>query len=195
MPPVTPTDPVAASATPGFRATLRIDAEPGPRRFQGVWLERGEHKWLVDYRARELWTAFDGLSVDVTGHCFEPFGEAVRATHFAIDTLAVADRKTSRRFHAIGPEQTLTGTFVNESGPSGTKMVGSTAQYFEVDGTRRELAGGEDGDGAATVIARTVEINLAYAATTGGEQLWVVARHPRGWVQDPATAPRRVPCP
>jgi hypothetical protein len=198
-PPAKPSDPTvpsAPAAKPGFRATLRIDAEPGPRRFQGVWLEQGENKLLVDYRKRELWTAFDGLAVDVTGHCYEPFGERItNQTHFAIETLAVADRKTSRRFHGFGPEQTLTGSFVTETGAPGTKLEGSTLAYFESEGKRRQLAGGESGQGAATIVARIVEINLAYMATTGGEQLWVVARNPAGWVQDPATAPKRIPCP
>ncbi len=196
MPPQ-PTEPTSSSAPakPGFRATLRIDAEPGPRRFQGVWLEHGDKRYLVDYRKRELWTTFDGLAVDITGHCFEPFGEAVGATHFAIETLAVADRKASRRFHGFGPEQTLTGSFVTETGAPGTKLEGSALAYFEADGKRRALAGGESGEGGATIIARVVEINLAYAATTGGEQLWVIARNPQGWVQDPATAPRRIQCP
>jgi hypothetical protein len=178
-----------------MRATLRIDTEVGPRRFQGVWLENGDKQWLVAYRAWDLWTPFDGLEVDVTGHCYEPFGEAVMKTHFAIETLAVADRKTSRRFHGIGPEQTLTGSFVSETGAPGTKLEGSTLAYFEADGKRRELAGGKTGTGAATIIARVVDINLAYQATTGGEQLWVVDTNPPGWVQDPATAPKRIPCP
>jgi hypothetical protein len=196
MPPSRPPSaPSTPAAKPGFRATLRIDAEPGPRRFQGVWLEHGDKRYLVDYRARELWTVFDGLAVDVKGHCFQPFGEAVGATHFAIATLAVADRTQSRRFHAIGPEETLTGSFVTETGTPGTKREGSTLAYFEAGGKRRELAGGESGTGAATIVARIVDINLAHAATSGGEQLWVVARHPAGWVQDPETAPERVPCP
>lgn len=198
-PPATPSDPSAPSVPggkPGFRATLRIDAEPGPRRFQGVWLEHGDKKWLVDYRKRELWTVFEGLAVDVTGHCFEPFGERItNQTHFAIETLAVADRTTSRRFHGFGAEQTLNGSFVTETGAPGTKLEGSTLAYFEADGKRREIAGGEAGQGAATIVARVVEINLAYAATTGGEQLWVVERNPAGWVQNPATAPKRIPCP
>lgn len=196
---MSPTAPPTPSApeTAAFTATLRIDPQPGPRRFQGVWLEQGERRWIVDYRPRELWAAFDQHEVIVTGGCFVPFGEAIHATHFAVSTLRVADPKAARgQFLAIGPERTLSGHIAERAWPAGSKLAGSSETVFEAEGTTYAIAGGEPPEiGAATVVARTVEVSPTYAATTGGPQLWLVEIHEPGWAADPATAPRRIRCP
>ena len=48
-----------------LRATLRIDPAPAGKRFQGVWLVAGDREYVVDYRARTLWTWFAGRQVTV----------------------------------------------------------------------------------------------------------------------------------
>jgi hypothetical protein len=199
-PPIEPNAPVAAPrelATTTLTATLRIDPQPGPRHFQGVWLEHGGQRWIVDYRARELWRAFDQHEVIVTGGCFVPFGEAITATHFDIATLRVADPEAARgRFLAVGPERTLPGQFTTHAWPAGSKLAGSSETRFEADGTSYAIAGGEPaGTGAATVIARTVDVSPTYTATTGGQQLWIVGVHEPGWAPDPAPAPKPIRCP
>ncbi len=189
-PRVTTTDPSAITAT------LRIDAEPGPRRFQGVWLEHGDRRWVVDYRARELWRSFDQLDVSVTGYCFVPYGEAIDASHFAVETLRVVDRKAARgQLLGIGPEIVLTGRFAERSYPAGSKLADSAESVFEADGISFSIAGGEPAStGPATLLVREVEISLSYAATTGGSPLWIVAVHEPGWTRDTATAPTKIPC-
>src|SRR5262245_48072387 len=73
------------------RATLRVDPAPGPKHFQGVWLEvENGKRFVIDYWARSLWRGFDGSEVIVKGDCYEPFGEAINATHFRVDEMKFA---------------------------------------------------------------------------------------------------------
>jgi hypothetical protein len=161
-----------------FVARLTIDAEPGGKRFQGVWLEHGGERWVVDYRATGIWQPFDGLEVRVTGEKWspDPRAQAIQAQHFKVARLEVADRKQAQRFFAIGPEREVTGRFVAVGGEPGTKSEGSTIHYFEADGRRFEIAGGDHGDGPATATIRDVEINPAWAATRGGAFVWIIER-------------------
>ena len=179
-PPIEHKDPLAPPAPPAadgaFVATVRIDAQPGGKRFQGVWLVHGGAEWVVDYRARELWQPFDGLEVRVTGETWtpDPRAQAIQAQHFKVARLEVADPAKAKRFRAIGPERELSGVFVHKRVPAGAKGAGASPLYFEEkDGQRYEVIGGEHGSGAATVVARDVEINPTWAATTGGPFLWI----------------------
>jgi hypothetical protein len=180
-------------------ATLRIDAVPGPRRFQGVWLELADgQRWLVDYRARDLWRVFDGAAVYVTGHCYVPFGQAINAPHFAVETLGhVYEYDVGGPYRSMGPELTLTGEFTLRTAPAGSKLAGSPPERVFVAGdTTYALANPADaGVGAATVIGRVLVVNLTYAATADSERLSLLDIHEAGWVADPNTAARRVPCP
>lgn len=162
--------------TGAFVARLAIDAQPGGKRFQGVWLEHGGGRWIVDYRARELWQPFDGLDVRVTGETWtpDPRAQAIQAQHFKVGRLEVADRAQAKHFLAIGPERELTGVFVHKRMPVGSKSEGESPLYFEETGGHRyEVIGGEHGSGAATVVARDVEVNPTWAATTGGPFVWI----------------------
>ena len=200
-PPVaTPPPPdVAVEPLTTVTATLRIDANPGPRKFQGVWLERPDgERWIVDYRDRGLWRGFDGATVAVTGYCYQPFGEAINARHFAVETLRHSSERDVRGpYVSLGPERTLTGQFSTRTAPPGSKLAGSPPEHvFVADGTTYALANKADaGEGAATVIARLLVVNLAYAATADEERLWLVDVHDPGWTPDPKTARRRIPCP
>jgi hypothetical protein len=159
-----------------FVARLVIDAEPGGKRFQGVWLEHGGERWVVDYRATGVWKPFDGLDVRVTGERWtpDPRAQAIQAPHFKVARLEVADRKQAKRFFAIGPEREVTGSFVSVAGEPGSKSEGSTIHYFETEDRRYEIAGGEPGSGRSTATVRDVEINPAWAATRGGPFIWVL---------------------
>ena len=176
-PPIEHHDAVAAPAEDRFVAHLTIDAQPSGKKFQGVWLAHGGEKLVVDYRAREFWKSFEGLDVRVTGKRWspDPRAQAIDAQHFQVARLEVADRTQAKRFFAIGPEREVTGNFVHKLGDPGTKSEGSSPLYFEqTDGTRYEVIGGEDGSGSGTVVVRDVEINPAWAATTGGPFVWIL---------------------
>src|SRR5262249_47884244 len=81
------------------RAIVRIDAQPGGKKFQGVWLEFADDKrWLVDYRANELWKPFADREVLVTGYCWapDPRAQAIQATHFHVERMTFVQREMGR---------------------------------------------------------------------------------------------------
>ena len=183
-----------------FHATIRIDATPGGKKEQPVWLEFGPDKrWLIDYRPRELWRNFEDAEVIVTGICYQPFGQALAATHFKVDRLRLASAPIRAvPFLEIGPEVVLNGEFVVDVPHPGSKREGSDSIEFRSnDGTTYAIAGNSTVSqpelGAAAVSARRVELNLAYAATTGGPQIWILAIHDPGYTPDNRDTPK--PCP
>jgi hypothetical protein len=196
--------PASAPAPAGDerRATVRIDAEPAGKKFQGVWLELADgRRWVVDYRPREIWRSFEDEEVLVTGHCYQPFGAAISATHFQVEQMrfAAAPRR-STPLVAIGPEETLTGSFGEVGYPEGSKRAGSREPVFHSDdGVTYHLFGRVDRPGAPgtprTVTARRVEPDRAYAALPGGERIWVKDVHAADPTADPPRGPRRRPCP
>lgn len=175
-PPIAHHEPPAASAD-SFVATLEIDAQPGGKRFQGVWLVHAGERWVVDYRANGYWRPFEGLSVRVTGQRWspDPRAQAIQAPHFRVARLEVADRKQAKRFFAIGPERELSGTFAHKRGDAGTKSEGEDIAYLDAEGQRFEVLGGEAVSGRAIAIVRDVEVNPAWAATRGGPFVWIIA--------------------
>ena len=166
----------AAPNDDSFVATLTIDAAPGGKRFQGVWLHRGGEELVVDYRARDFWRPFEGLEVRVTGERWtpDPRAQAIQAQHFRVARLEVAERTQAKRFFAIGPERELAGRFVTVAGEPGSKSEGSSVVSFETEGGRFEVAGGEIERDATSAIVRDVEINPAWAATRGGPFVWIL---------------------
>ncbi len=200
--PVEPTQPPASSRTKEHHATLRIDAAPSGKKFQGVWLEFANGKrWVLDYRPRTLWTDFADMEVVATGHCYEPLGQAIMAPHFHVDRLRFANPERGRAaILEIGPEVRLRGAFVARVSPPGSKLAGTSELVFDAeDGTTYNV---HDPDGAlpepgtaARVIARELVIDLSYAATTGGPTLFVLDVQAPDATDDPRTMPRTVPCP
>ena len=182
-----------------FHATVRIDATPSGKKAQPVWLEFGADKrWLIDYRPRELWRSFEDALVIVTGICYQPFGQALSATHFKVERLRFAAPPThSVPILEIGPELVLKGSFVLEAAPPGSRREGSDSVEFRSNtGSNYAIAGNSAGSwepGAATITARRVELNLAYAATTGGPQLWILSIHDADYTPDSRDTPK--PCP
>lgn len=190
-------------ASPGeLRATVRIDAEPGGKKFQGVWLEfSDDRRWVVDYRPRDFWRSFEDRAVLVTGTCYQPFGQAISATHFKVERMRfAAPSKQSVPFVELGPEVVMTGVFVEHVWPAGTKLAGTKQLQFRDEagsGTTYWIAGTLDtlAVGPATIEARTALPDRAYAAGPGGEQIWILRAHAPDWRPDPAHAPKLVPCP
>jgi hypothetical protein len=202
-PPVTTENdaPADASATPERRAVVRIDAQPGGKKFQGVWLELADgQRWVVDYRPREVWRGFEGAEVLFSGHCYRPFGQAISATHFEVERMRFA---APGRGHGplveIGAEETLKGALELEGYPPGSKRAGSQDWHFRVDGGDRfRVWGGIDGDvasGPVVVKARRVEIDPTWAATPTGAHLWIGRVYDAGYTEDPRHADVPKPCP
>jgi hypothetical protein len=168
-----------APVVDGFEAVVRVDEKPGGKKFQGVWLERADgERWVVAYRPLEWLKLFEGRTVRVTGATYEPFGQAINATHFKIATLAVTDKQGGLGpLLGVGPELTLAGRFVEAKGEAGTKSEGATwwtfvaadGAAYEIEGTLAEIAAG-----AVTVVARKVEPDGSYAARRGADFLWVI---------------------
>jgi len=202
-----PVEPSSVPAAEEVHATLRIDATPGPKHFQGVWLElAADKRWVIDYRPNELWRGFDGQAVIVTGHCYVPFGEALRATHFKVERMRFAARGTRVvPFFEVGPERLMRGMLVEHAWPAGSKLAGSSEVRFRpdapIDGvTDFQIAGGLGSDGPTfdtpiKIKARALVINRAYTATASGDSIWILSTHGASYAEDPEHAPKLVPCP
>ncbi len=180
--------------------TLRIDAAPGANKFQGVWLERSAtSRFVIDYRAREFWLGFADQSVIVTGHCFEPWGEAIRAPHFKVERMRLAGRATrSIPYLEIGAEQELQGTFIDHTWPAQTKLAGSVDHGFRVGAQTYWIAGGQDAplpDGTpGKILARVLKPDRAYTAGTGDDQIWILGMQPDA-EDETGHRPKLIPCP
>jgi hypothetical protein len=126
-PPVTTSPTPATPATEQHRATLRIDAEVGGKRFQGVWLEFADKpKWVIAYRASGLWRSFEDREVIVTGHCYEPEGQAIAGQHFRVERMRTFAIERGRGpLLEIGPPQKINGTFALHQFPVGSKLADS----------------------------------------------------------------------
>ena len=114
------------------RATLRIDAQPGGKKFQGVWLEfAADKRWVIDYRPRELWKPFEDREVIVTGACYRPVGQAIMATHFRVDRMRFVKPERGRGpILEVGPEQWIRGAFAMRTFPPGSKLADSPMRVF-----------------------------------------------------------------
>jgi hypothetical protein len=186
------------------RAVVRIDDQPGSKRFQGVWLEFSDGKrWVIDYRARTPWTWFANAEVAVTGACYAPPPEAqsISAQHFRVERMrfATPPARGTVPYTELGPERTLRGRLDQTAAPAGSKLAGSVATTFTADdGTAYEVIGNEQrlpiGD-LVRIRAREVTPDLAYAAQTGGPKLWVYEVAEPDTLDDPADAPHIIRCP
>jgi hypothetical protein len=199
--PLVETKPTPAVTPSERRAIVRIDAQPSGKKFQGVWLEFADGaRWVIDYRPRELWRGFEDAEVIVTGTCYRPFGQAINSPHFKVEQMKFAAKPVkSVPYFVIGPERLLKGTFVSRGFPAGSKLGGSTRTEFRDDGgTQHAIAGSTDtipAPGAATIKARSVELNMAHVATTGGPHVWILSIHDADYTPDPKTGPTTIPCP
>lgn len=197
--PDSPPTPKAVNLSAERRAIVRIDAEPAAKNFQGVWLELGDTRFVVDYRARQLWRWFADREVIVTGGCYRPVGQAIDGPHFEVETLRVADpARGVGPYFSIGPEQWMTGDFVVDTAPAGSKLAGATRAMFRTAaGTQYAVFGDmlPDAGTATNVRARVLEPDLSYAARSGGPDLWIVDEIGIDFVEDRAPARTRIRCP
>lgn len=93
-----------------FEATVRIDAQPGGKQFQGVWLDRdGGTTYLVAYRPQPELAALEGQRVEVAGRRKYPgpMTQHVQADHFELDHIAAVPSDAPS---FTGDAQTLEGT-------------------------------------------------------------------------------------
>lgn len=184
------------------RATLRIDAQPGGKKFQGVWLEfSADKRWVIDYRPRELWKPFEDREVIVTGACYQPFGQAIMATHFRVDRMRFVTPERGRGpILELGPEHWIRGAFAMHVFPPGSKLADSPMRVFRADdGTEFLLAGASEelpeAGKAARVKAREVTPDMSYMAQVGGRNIWILEVRAPDSVDDPAHAPTPTDCP
>ena len=119
--------------------------------------------------------------------------------HFQVERMRFAsppDRSTP--LVEVGPEVVLRGQLRKDPWPAGSKLAGTTHDSFVADGVAYAIAGSPDltlvpSDTPATVLARRVKPDPAYAAGPGGEQIWIVSVHDADYVD--AHAGKPVPCP
>lgn len=187
---VKPSEPTAAVEE--LRATVRIDAAPSGKKFQGVWLEFDgqegkDRRWVIDYRPTEIWAGFADEAVIVTGRRYQPYGQAINAPHFEVATMRFAGRPSRAvPYRSLGPEQLLRGELIEEVWPAGTKLAGDVEKQFRTDdGAIFGLANGVTESGKVAVTAREVEVDLSYAATTGGPKLFVLRVHAHDYTPAP----------
>jgi len=188
--------PSTPSVPSGQRGTLRIAPKMNPDRFYGVWLERADgSRWIVDYRARALWTSFADREVVVTGECYQPKGHAILGTHFRILTLRPLDPAAGQGpYLAIGPERALRGELARVAAPPGSKLAGSSRLVFKADDgtTYNALVEREPALGRTTLYGRVVEPDMSHHARMSGPDLWIVDRFEAG---DDGIPPPATPCP
>lgn len=200
------TKPVTAPTKPSAseterRAIVRIDAEPSGKKFQGVWLEANDKRWVIDYRPRELWKPFENHEVLVVGECYRPFGQAISATHFRVDRMRFVTPERGRGpILELGAEHLLRGTFVMHAFLVGSKRADSPVLAFRADdGTEYFLAGASAAlpaiGTAARIKSREVTLDMSFMAQPGGRTLWVLDVRAPDFVEDEAHAPTIVACP
>lgn len=182
---VKPTDPGPGPTNPEpttkpateYRGVLSIDPEPGGKKFQGVWLDAAGKRFVLAYRAAELWRWFEGREVVLTGGCYQPFGQAINATHFDVESLRVAEEQQGvGPYFSFGAKKSLVGEVIEVEAPAGSKLAGSKRRVFRADdGDTFELAGGDVPDVGrhVRVRVRVLDPDMSYVARTNGPDLWI----------------------
>jgi len=168
-----------------FEATVEIDAKPGGKKFQGVWLvTKDGQRQVISYRPHGWWRAFEGRRVEATGEPYAPRGQAIAAQHFRVDKLRIVTPTPEDSLVSVSGELELHGAFKTHTWPAGTKLEGETMTVFAADdGTRYWLhhlpSPAPPLDSRVTVRAHQVEPS-PFAARAGGRYLWVAAATPDG---------------
>ena len=198
-----PTKPdVKPPAADEREAIVRIDAEPGGKRFQGVWLEFSpDRRWVIDYRARDLWKSFENREVIVTGQCYRPFGQAITSTHFRVDRIRFVKPERGRGpILELGPEHWLRGKFGHYNYAPGSKRADSPDQAFIDDaGHTLVIAGASETIPAlgtpARVLVREVIPDMSWMAQGDADKIWLLDVRSPDSVDDTEHAPAIIPCP
>ncbi len=159
-----------------FEATLKIDAKPGGKKFQGVWLVKADgSKMVIDYRANGLWRPFENQKVAVTGMVYIPRGQAIGAKHFRVETINIVDKQSTARFIALGPRKLIEGEFGTHTIKAGAKAGGQTYTIFKSKGgtTYQVMNPDKAEKGPVKVRARSVT-RSPFTAHVGGPALWII---------------------
>lgn len=183
-------------------AIVRIDEQPGAKRFQGVWLEFApDRRWVIDYRARELWKSFVNREVIVTGQCYRPFGQAISSTHFRVDRMRFVKPERGRGpILELGPEHLLRGKFGERKYAPGSKRADSPDPAFIDDaGKTFVIAGASESIPAlgtpARVLVREVIPDMSWMAQGDGDKIWLLDVRRPDAADETEHAPTIVPCP
>lgn len=171
-------EPTADADLETFEAKVEIDAKPGGKRLQAVWLVTGGSKRVIDYRANEWWRPFEGRKVSVTGESYQPQGQAISASHFRVHSLELLDPTPDDPIWKVGKEEEVSGSFTTHTWPEKTKLAGETATIFRSDAgedfwLHDSSAVSIELDKPVTIDARRVEPSN-FVARPGGAYLWVV---------------------
>jgi len=173
----TTTAPMKPPATMKFDATVAIDAKPGSKQFQGVWLVRADgSRLLIDYRATGLWRPFEKQKVTATGRTYYPRGQAIKAKHFRVETLQMVDKQSTASIIRIGPVKTLNGAFSTHTVRAGAKGGGQQRTVFTSKSatTYQVMNPAAALPGAAVVTAREIE-RSPFISHVGGPALWILS--------------------
>lgn len=153
--------------------------QPSPtgKRFRGVLLhpETGP-AWVLTYTADELWAAFAGRRVTVTGAPYQPEGQALLSLHLRPVSWRIEAPGPGDSIVEVGPEQRLRGVFERQAQPAGSKLAGElTTRFVAESGGSFLLAHAPEPlplGRAVELRARPVEPS-PLAARLGGPYLWV----------------------
>ncbi|HWB81604.1 MAG TPA: hypothetical protein VG755_41870 [Nannocystaceae bacterium] len=160
-------------------ALVEIDAEPGGKKFQGVWLVRdGGTRLVISYRAEPWLREFEGQRVHAKGRHYTPQGQAINAMHFRLEHMRVLDPQAKlSTFVEVGPERTLTGVMREDVGAAGTKSEGERWHVFDSETDGRFLLANTPDDivleQRIAVRARSI-VYSPFVAHRGGPTLWVL---------------------
>ncbi len=164
-----------------FTARLTIDAQPGGKKSQAVWLQREDgdrERFVIAYHPHAVWRPFDGLRVEVVGQVYEPRGQALGATHLRVLSLSAAEGEAQTDPQRVGPELELRGRFTRQSGEAGSKSEGSSWLVLETTGGGTYLIEGkrpeaEEVGPQVVVIGRAVEPS-PFKTRLGGRYVWIL---------------------
>ena len=135
-------------------------------------------------RAYDWLKSLEGRAVRMTGETYWPDGQAIKATHYRVDTMWVLADASAVPILGFGPQTTLTGTLVKKTGPPSSKSAGEPfLTFLTIDGTEYLVEGApaelaEGTQKQVQVQARAVAPSMQYAARRGGDWLWVLKLGP-----------------
>ncbi|MCA9664111.1 MAG: hypothetical protein KC503_00940 [Myxococcales bacterium] len=157
--------------------TLRVDPPYRGRGkpFRGVWIVTSKGKLLVSYlqkRPLRYWRDFDGKAVVAHGFSYTPYGQSIRARHFRLTSLTLADTKAARGVVSLGARTSLCGRFELRAMPAGSKRAGKPVRYFVTRRAKRYIARGPHKRGWVRVRGRTYALS-PFVAHLGGARLWI----------------------
>ncbi|MFO0580085.1 MAG: hypothetical protein U1A78_39430 [Polyangia bacterium] len=152
---------------------------PAPlgKRFRGALLHPATGPaWVLTYVADELWAAFAGRRITVTGVPHYPEGQALVAPHLRPVSWRIEQPGPEDSIVEVGPEQRLRGVFERQAQPAGSKLAGELVTRFVADGGGSFLLSHAP---EPLPLGRPVELRARpvepspVVARMGGPYLWV----------------------